>query len=88
MDWKWKLLIVSIVLYQALLTWCMFSLVNVASYLARPNCGDWCVDRTFGFILTNQGALDTARMFIGASIVIALVNVIAWIISIVQRGKA
>lgn len=35
LDAKWRFLILSIVAYQALLTWCLFDLVDTAAYLAR-----------------------------------------------------
>jgi len=34
---KWKFLVLSIVVYQVLLTWCLFGLVDTAAYLARPH---------------------------------------------------
>ncbi|MBB4006543.1 hypothetical protein [Allorhizobium taibaishanense] len=88
MDSKWKLMIVSIILYQGLLTWCLFSLVNTASYFARLECGDWCYDHVFGFILTNQGAYDTALIFALASACLIAVNGIVWIASVRRQGKS
>jgi hypothetical protein len=76
---KWKILIVSIVLYQALLTWAMFALINTAAYFSRIECGEWCSDRLFGFILTNQGAYDDANTLVWLTLVIVAVNAGVWI---------
>ncbi|MEH0069787.1 hypothetical protein V6L77_04730 [Pannonibacter sp. Pt2-lr] len=54
---RWKVLILSIVLYQGLLTWCMFELVNISAYFSSSECGEWCDRRPFGFILRNQGLM-------------------------------
>jgi hypothetical protein len=83
---KWKFLVVSIVIYQAILTWCLFDLVNTAAYLARTECGDWCRDRLFGFILTNQGGSDTANLFAGASLLLIAANVIVWVVA-ARKGR-
>ncbi len=80
LDARWKAPILSIVAYQALLTWCLFDLVDTAAYLARLDCGDWCRDRLFGFILTNQGAHDTAVSFAIITGSILLINFEVWII--------
>ena len=47
-DAKWKFLIVSIILYQAILTWCLFDLVDTAAYLARTECGECVADGRCG----------------------------------------
>jgi hypothetical protein len=81
MSFAWKFLILSIVVYQGLLTWCLFDLVDTAAYLARPDCGAWCRDQLFGFILTNQGGYDTAMRFLGLSLLLVLANVGVWIVA-------
>ena len=81
MDAKWKFLIASIVAYQFFLTWCLFDLVNTAAYLARPECGGWCRDRTFGFILTNQDGHDTAMRVVTFGGVLILANGMVWIVA-------
>ena len=86
-DAKWKFLIVSIILYQAILTWCLFDLVDTAAYLARTECGEWCSDRLFGFILTNQGGYDAAMLFAGASLTLVLVNVVVWVVASRNRRR-
>jgi hypothetical protein len=85
LDAKWKFLILSIVVYQALLTWCLFDLVDTAAYLARSDCGDWCSSRLFGFILTNQGGYDTAVWFAGASFLLVSANAAMWLAAALKR---
>lgn len=85
---RWKVLILSLAAYQLLLTWCMFDLVNTAAYLARTECGEWCSRRHFGFILTNQGAYETAWTLVLLSILLVLVNLTTWIGSIWNRRQA
>lgn len=84
-DAKWKFLILSIIVYQAILTWCLFDLANTAAYLARLDCGAWCSDRPFGFILTNQGAHDAAMRFAGASLLLIFANVVVWVGAALKR---
>ena len=86
-DAKWKFLIGSIIVFQAILTWCLFDLVDTAAYLARPACGDWCGRRLFGFILTNQGGADTAAFFTWASLLLVLANAAVWIRSMLRRRR-
>ncbi len=85
-DAKWKFLIVSIVAYQVVLTWCLFDLIDTAAYFARPDCGDWCADRLFGYILTSQGAYDTAKLFAGISLLLILANIVVWIVA-ARKGR-
>lgn len=84
---KWKLLIVSVIVYQALLTWCLFSLVNTSAYFSSTNCGSTCYDHLFGYILQNQGAADTTQWFLAAGVVLVLVNIAAWAIEAVSRAR-
>ena len=83
-DGKWKFLIVSIIVYQGLLTLCLFDLVDVTAYLAREGrCGN--CDGLFPFILTNQGGSDAAAFFTWCSALLILVNVVVWILSMRRR---
>ncbi|WP_430511611.1 hypothetical protein [Pannonibacter phragmitetus] len=82
---RWKVLIFSLVLYQGLLTWCMFELVNISAYFSSSECGEWCYRRPFGFILRNQGAYDAAMALAGFSLLLILVNAAVWISSIWNR---
>ncbi|MXP26753.1 hypothetical protein GRI39_11975 [Altererythrobacter indicus] len=84
---KWKFLIASIVAYQFFLTWCLFDLVDTAAYLARPECGDWCRDRAFGFILTNQGGYDTAMRVVIFGGVLTFTNVAFWIVASIRKKR-
>lgn len=87
-DAKWKFLIGSIIVYQAILTWCLFDLVDTAAYLARSDCGDWCTRRLFGFILTNQSGSDTAALFFWASLLLVIANIAVWTTwALRRRGK-
>ncbi|MEM6908077.1 MAG: hypothetical protein AAF494_05310 [Pseudomonadota bacterium] len=78
-DIRWKSLIVSILAYQLLLTWCLFDLVDTAAYLARTECGARCANEWFGFILTNQGGHNTAMTFLFWSAIIAFINALIWL---------
>ncbi|MFN4168014.1 MAG: hypothetical protein ACK4HD_06890 [Pannonibacter phragmitetus] len=82
---RWKVLILSIVLYQGLMTWCMFELVNVSAYFSSPECGEWCSRRPFGFILRNQGAYEAAMAFAALSLLLIAINAAVWISS--TRGR-
>lgn len=85
-DGKWKFLVVSMIAYQAILTWCMFDLINTAAYLARTDCGDWCRNSLFGFILTNQGGYDTAVQFTAASVLLVTLNAAVWIAAALRKS--
>lgn len=80
-DAKWKFLVLSIAAYQAVLTWVLFDLVNRAAHFARSDCGSWCEDQLFGYILTSQGAYDTAKFFAGVTLLLVATNIIVWIIA-------
>ena len=85
-DKKWKVLIISMLVYQVLLTWCLFELVDVAAYFSRLDCGEWCYRHTYGYILTNQGAYDLAVLFDWGSALLIVINLAVWIGSAVRRG--
>lgn len=82
---RWKVLILSVIAYQGLLTWCMFELVNVSAYFSSSECGEWCARRPFGFILRNQGAYEAAMAFAGLSVALILFNAGVWAASIWHR---
>lgn len=87
-DAKWKVLVISMLVFQGLLTWTVFDLVDTAAYLARKDCGDWCYDRLFGYILTNQSGWDTAVRFAWLSVLLIAVNVAVWIgVAVSRRGS-
>ena len=86
-DRKWKILIVSMLAYQVLLTWCMFELIDVAAYFSRLDCGEWCYRHTYGYILTNQGASDVATLFVWGSVLLIAGNLAVWIWSAIRRGR-
>ena len=85
---KWKFLVVSIIIYQAILTLCLFNLVDTAAYLARPGCDKWCGDRLFGYILTNQSGHDAAMAFAGASLLLVFANIIVWIWAALKHRRS
>lgn len=78
---KWKFLIVSIIAYNALLTWRLYSLVNTSTYMATDYPCDTCHDERFGFILRNQGAWDTTMLLVWLSVLIVIANAVVWIVS-------
>lgn len=86
-DAKWKFLILSIIAYQGLLTWCLFDLVDTAAYLARTECGERCAEQLFGFILTNQGGRDTAMLFTTLGGLLVFANLAVWTVSAARRRR-
>ena len=88
LDAKWKFLLLSIVAYQALLTWVLFDLVNRAAHFSQSECGSWCEDQPFGYILSGQGAYDTAKAFGALSLLLILANIAVWIIAARRRRPA
>jgi len=77
-DFKWKALIVSMLIFQVILTWATLSLVDTAAYFARLECGEWCFSRPFGHILNNQSASDTANVFLVLTAILIITNGIIW----------
>ncbi|MGO4339378.1 hypothetical protein AB4037_31165 [Labrys sp. KB_33_2] len=85
-DTKWKVLILSGILYQGLLTWSMLRFVDTAAYFSRSGCDD-CAGQLFGFILSNQSAYDAATILLFAVGFLILLNTAIWIVSAIKRNR-
>lgn len=74
---RWKALILSVVVYQVILTWALLDLTNTAAYLGTLDCASNC-DSFFPYITRNQGGFETFSQLVAAGVILVLVNFVVY----------